>query len=237
LALCALLSGAIVLPAAADGHPPLLRVYGPGGPHKALTECAALYQHRSGQPVAVIKGSPEVLARKVREDGDLYYAGAPYMLEQFARRNPGVLNLASLQRLAPRRIGILVRTGNPRRIRELRDLQRSGVTVLEARLEDMTDICAAGRTRPNYTHHVYTGLDGVDAWRNHPEIDAWLTYKSWHALLDEEADFVELPGDLALRFTPIAATSTTRQREAAERFVAFLRSDEARRIFREHGWE
>ena len=74
-------------------------------------------------------------------------------------------------------------------------------------------------------------------WRSRPELDAWVTYKSWHVGLEGEADFIELSGDDAVRFTPAALTRRTPQREAALQFIEFLKSPEARKIFVRHGWE
>jgi len=171
-------------------------------------------------------------------DGDLFFGGADYMLEDFDRRNPGVLDLRSAERLLPRRLGIIVRKGNPLGIRTLGDLQREGVTVMEAALEKVSGYHGARPGAGDADDPVeHTGTEALKAWRSNPGIDAWITYKSWHAVLAVEADFVEIPDESALRFTPIAVTARTPHREAAEKFIAFLKSPEAQRIFREHGWE
>lgn len=70
-----------------------------------------------------------------------------------------------------------------------------------------------------------------------PELDAWVTYKSWHVGLEEETDFIEIPGAHALRYTPVALTTRTPHRREARQFIAFLKSPEARSIFVAHGWE
>ena len=56
-------------------------------------------------------------------------------------------------------------------------------------------------------------------------------------MLAAEADFIEIPDERALRFTPIAITAATPHREKAAKFIAFLKTPEARRIFAEHGWD
>lgn len=237
--LAALLVAVSATGAAADVPHTALRVYGPGGPHEALSKCATRYRELHGEVVLVYKAGPGgSLSRHVAMDGDLYYGGADFMLEEFARSNPGVLDLQTVERLHPRRVGIVVRRGNPLGIRGLEDLYRTDVSVLKASLERVSDfhdeeLC------PNASPHpeTHSGSDALKAWRSHPEIDAWITYRSWHAVLAQEADFVEIPDDSAVRFTPIAITAATPHREAAEKFIAFLKSPEARRIFREHGWE
>lgn len=216
----------------------VLRAYGPGGPHHVLLECAELFRKKHGVAVAVIKASPAELDEKVGEDGDIYIGGAEYMLDDFVRENPGVLDTDTVENLYQRRIGVVVRKGNPLNIRGSACLQREDVDLLVARLENMTPFHAPRRgLLGNVRRLVHSGQEGVDAWRSSPELDAWVTYKSWHVWLEEESDFVEISGDRALRFTPVALTRRTPHREAASQFITFLKSPEARRIFVEHGWE
>lgn len=217
---------------------PVLIAYGPGGPHHVLRECADAFRERHGVAVAVVKGSPRELDRKIKEDGDLYFGGAEYMLEDFVRRNPGVLDLHSAEKLYPRRIGVVVRKGNPLNIKGWECLGRRDVDLLGVDLENMAEVAASHRVGwDNVRRKVYTGQEGVAAWRSFPDLDAWVTYKSWHVELGEESEFVALFGEKTLRFTPIALTSRTRNREAAMQFISFLKSPEAREIFVRHGWE
>lgn len=215
----------------------VLRLYGPGGPHHVMEECAQIYQERHGVKVVVSKAFPHELEQKIRVDGDIYYGGAEYMLEGFNRHNPGVLDMTSVEKLHPRRIGILVRKGNPLSILESADLGQKGVDLLDVKLENMRGFHG---TLSDQSHNIrrfeYTGQQGVNAWRSAPEIDAWVTYKTWHKELEEESDFIEIPGDGALRYTPIALTSGTTNRQEAIKFISFLKSPEARKIFEEHGW-
>jgi accessory colonization factor AcfC len=224
--------------AAADLTQAPLRVYGPGGPHEVLLECAARYRELHGRAVEVLKGGPGRLDRLAPQDGDLYYGGAEFMLEDFDRRNPGVLDLQTVELLYPRRVGIIVRKGNPLGIRGLEDLGRDGIRVMKASRESMHEFHgrtpAAGRSG---FLEPYSGRDALKEWRSDRGIDAWITYKSWHTIIAADADFVEIPDDGALRFTPVAITTRTSNRQEAERFIAFLKSREAARIFKEHGWE
>lgn len=232
--LCALLP----LPARADQPHTGLRLYGPGGPREVLSECAFLYQALHGEQVTVYRHGPSTMGQRVAEDGDIYFGGAEFMLEDFARANPGVLDLETVERLRPRRLGIIVRKGNPLGIRGPADLQRPGLNVLKASLERVSEFHGETLAADGSVHPVvHRGEDGVRAWRTNPDIDAWITYRSWHVVLAAEADFVEISGDRALRFTPIAITAATPHRGQAERFIAFLRSPEARRIFATHGWD
>ena len=216
----------------------VLRVYGPGGPHHVLQACADLYRQRYDQDVAVIKALPYDLERKLVEDGDIYYGGAEYMLEDFDRLNPGVLNMTTVEKLHPRRVGIIVRKGNPLGIKGIDELSREGVDLLDVKLENMRHFYGdADDELANVRRLEYTGRQGFMAWSKYPEIDAWVTYRSWHALLAADEGFIEITGDNALRYTPVAITQRTPYRQEALAFIAFLKSDEARQIFAEHGWD
>jgi accessory colonization factor AcfC len=214
-----------------------LRVYGPGGPHHVIEECAEMFQLKHGINVEVVKALPHNLEQRLREDGDLYYGGAEYMLDRFDRRNPGVLDMTSVENLHPRRIGIVVRKGNPLSIDSVEDLKQDEVGILDVKLENMRHFHGdASGLSYNIRRFEYTGKQGADAWLDAPEIDAWVTYKTWHLTLQEESDFVEIPGDDGLRFTPVALTQRSFKRQEAIQFIAFLKSEEARRVFEQHGW-
>lgn len=214
-----------------------LRVYGPGGPHRVLEECADLFEEKHGLTVLVNKALPHDLERRLREDGDIYYGGAEYMLTEFDSRNPGLLDMTTAENLHPRRIGVVVRAGNPRNINSAEDLQQEGLHLLDVKLENMRHFHGEqpGVSR-NVRRFEYTGQQGMAAWRSSPEIDAWVTYRSWQKLLAHEAEFVELPGESGLRYTPMALTHRTPLRDEARLFIDFLKSDEARRVFEGHGW-
>jgi len=187
--------------------------------------------------VIITKALPHDLGRRLREDGDIYFGGAEYMLENFVQDHPNIIDVTSVQRLSPRRIGIIVRKGNPHNIQSANDLHKECVDILDVKLENMrlfhgAPECCSSHIRSS----VYTGKQGISTWKDRPEIDAWVTYKSWHNLIKEESEFIEIPGDYALRFTPIALTKRTSLRQEAELFIDFLKSEEARLIFQKHGW-
>jgi len=214
-----------------------LYVYGPGGPHHVIKECAERFRDRHGVNVAVIKAMPSELERRLSQNGDIYFGGAEYMLEDFHQRNPDVLDMTSVTYLHPRRIGILVRKGNPLEIRGIEDLTRRDVDLLDVKLENMRTFHSEdGALSTNVWSLQYTGQQGVEAWLGSHEIDAWVTYRSWHVHLMDESDFIEIPGEHGIRYTPIAVTHNTPLRQEALNFINFLTSEEGRLIFEDHGW-
>ena len=239
--LAALLAGLLFLftanSAFSDTPTNSLRVYGPGGPHKVLEECAQLFTEKHGTEVIVKKALPHDLDDLVTKRGDIYYGGAPYMLEEFNNRNPGVLNQDSVEHLYPRQIGIVVRKGNPYGIMGLECLTRDGVGLLDVKLENMRQLHGVFDDNiKNLESMVYTGRQGLNEWLSNRDIDAWVTYRSWYFHLEDEAEFVEISKEKALRSTPIALTNHTRYPLEANNFIEFLKTDEAYKIFQKHGW-
>jgi len=82
------------------------------------------------------------------------------------------------------------------------------------------------------------GKEAHDMWPQRTDIDAWITYRSWHVKLGDSSGFVRLPpGERLLRATPIAVASLSRRRDEARAFIEFLKSDRGHQIFRKWGWE
>ena len=115
----------------------VLRVYGPGGPHHAIQECADIFGQSSQTKIEVLKALPFDIEQRLPLDGDIYYGGAEYMLEKFNKTNPGVLRIDTMEKLAPRQIGIIVRKDNPLNIKGTADLNRPGIDLLDVKLENM----------------------------------------------------------------------------------------------------
>ena len=222
-----------------------LRVYGPGGPAEPLKECAAAFTKQTGTAVEVTAGPEAQWLAKALQDADVVYGGAEYMLTQTALAHPGFLDEKSRGSLYAREAAVLVRPGNPRRIRRLQDLTRPGVRLLDVNgagqlgmPEDMarTSDLIAGLQR-NVVRSVKSSAEAVALWQQQPEaFDAWITYASWQLRLPGSAR-VRLPrAQRVSRGTPVALTTRTTQAAAAQQFVVFLQSEKGHAIFRKWGW-
>jgi accessory colonization factor AcfC len=212
-----------------------LRVVGPGGPYEAMVECAEAFSRSRNVPVEVIKGPPE---RWLDWRADLIYGGFPSMLTSLAEAHPEALDPNEVHELYQRRIGLLVRRGNPRHLLTLADLADPNIEVLDVQLEQMEEF--QGRVpglRQRLAASVRTGEEGLRAWRAKPELDAWITFESWYRATSGETDFIPLPEDIgAVRPTVIALTRWTARRTLALEFISFLRSPRAHDLFRRRGW-
>jgi len=168
------------------------------------------------------------------------------MLTDFMLRHPGLVDPTTRVSLYVRPAGILVRKGNPRNIKSLADLGREGLRLLDVngagQLGLWEDLAGARGLIPKIQKNIALSVpntaEAIDRWKAMPELDAWITYESWHLRLREHTDLVRLPEkDRVYRGTPVALTTICRQRDLALRFIDFLKTEEAHRIFRKWGWK
>lgn len=108
-----------------------LRVYGPGGPLAAMKEAAVRFGRERGVEVHVTGGPEGQWIDRAKQDADLIYGGAEYMLSQFVMKHPDLVDASTREELYVRASGILVRKGNPKKIKTLDDLARPGIRLLD----------------------------------------------------------------------------------------------------------
>lgn len=215
-----------------------LMIYGPGGPYKPMTECAAAFSRKASIPVEVVKGTPQQWIDRAVADADLIYGGAEYMLEDFISAYPDMIDVPTLINLYARIVGVVVSKDNPFNVRCLADLARQHIKILSVELEKMEELQNRHQgIRENISISVLTGEEGAKQWLDGPPPDAWITYESWHVQLRDHSDFVSLPDEETIyRYTPIALSIKSRQRKPAQDFINFIKSDEGREIFHRWGW-
>ena len=231
--------------AAAEPAPTALRVYGPGGPLTPVRACAERFARARGVKVVVDGGPEERWYEKALQDGDVVFGAAEHTLSDLMRRRPGFVDAGTRTSLYDRRAAILVRRGNPKKLRGLKDLGGRGVKLLDVNGAGQAGLWEdlAGRQglipalQRNIVLSVSNTAEAIAAWRDRPEIDAWITFASWHDRVRDEADLVELPvSERLYRGTPVALTVRTGQRELGLAFIDFLRSEECHALFRSAGW-
>jgi accessory colonization factor AcfC len=225
---------------------PVLHVYGPGGPLGPMQECADLF-NRANQVKVVVTASPEPQwFAEAQMDADLIFGGADYMLTDFALRQPAMLDEKSRVELYVRPAGILVRKGNPKKIKSLADLAQPGIRILDVngagQLGLWEDLAGRAGLIPGIQKNIVTSVrnsvQAVDQWRSDPTLDAWITYESWQYRLTEVTDLVRLPEAQRLyRGTPIAIAKTAPNRALAEKFIGFLQTAQAHAVFQKWGWK
>ena len=96
-----------------------LHVYGPGGPQAAMEDCAKVFSKKYSFPVKITAGPEDKWMDNAKQNADVIFGGAEYMLTQFATKHKGFLDSTTTTELYKRAAGILVRKGNPKKIKTL----------------------------------------------------------------------------------------------------------------------
>jgi accessory colonization factor AcfC len=129
-----------------------LHVYGPGGPLPAMREAAAAFGRRRGVVVEVTAGPTAQWLDRARRDADVIFSGSEHMMTDFVGQlkasDSTAIDESTITPLYLRPAAILVRKGNPRRIRRFEDLLNPGVKVLVVQGAGQTGMWedVAGRT-------------------------------------------------------------------------------------------
>ena len=142
---------------------------------------------------------------------------------------------------------INVPRGNPKKIQELADLARPGVSIGIGRpdtvcvglyaVEILEKNGLAATVRPNIKTNVEScekvaqlaALGMVDA------VLGWSVFSSWNP--DKIETIALKPAEIPrIGYIPIALSSAPKNPDAARQFIAFLKSDEGRAIFKKWGY-
>ncbi|MEO5567940.1 MAG: substrate-binding domain-containing protein [Gemmatimonadaceae bacterium] len=257
-----LLVGAVAFaPAAAGGQAPsspaeTLFVYGPGGPLPAMIEAGAAFGRQHGMHVKVTGGPTPQWLVAGRANADVIFSGAENMMTDYVRQlgdsvaglQPGRIDERTIRPLYLRPVAILVRPGNPKRIRRFEDLLRPGMKVLVVQGAGQTGLWedVAGRTgdiavvrafRANIGAIAGNSAEAKNRWTQDSTMDAWLIWNIWQVANPTLADVVAVAERWRIyRDAGVALTVKGRDRAHARAFAAFLESPAGVSIFKRWGW-
>lgn len=226
----------------------ILNAYGPGGPAPAMKEAAAAFEKKAGIKVNVTAGPTSHWLNKAKADADLVFSGSETMMTDFVYAMDGQLSHFKVTPLYLRPLSILVRPGNPKKIRGVDDILKPGIKVLVVNgagqngvWEDMAgrkgDIGTVIALRKNIVAYAKNSAEARQAWNDNKDIDAWLIWNIWQVATPHLADVVPIERDyLIYRDSGIAITQRAEGKQSAKAFVDYLLSDEGAKIFAKWGW-
>ena len=222
-----------------------LLLYCGAGIRPPVDELVETFRQKFGIKIVTDYAGSEMLLSKIRivRRGDLYLPGDKHYVEQ-ADRADIILSQRSVCYWVP---SILVQKGNPKEIRELKDLLKPGIKLGLGN----PGVCAIGRT----SKRILAKND--IAWR---EIEEILVFQSltvnelgmqiqakaldavivWDAMAQYYSEYGdEIP--IAVEKNVVSAVDIgvlkfTRDRELAEKFVDFLTSETGKKIFEKHNY-
>ena len=236
----------MIVPGSIQAQKDTLYVYGPGGPFAPVDECAKIFGQKNNIFVKVTAGPEDRWIDKAKQNADLIYGGAEYMLTSFSMKHPNFIDTNSRTELYKRGAAILVRPGNPKHIRSMKDLTKAGINILDVngagQLVLWEDIAGkqnliAGIQKNIKQSFGNTAL-GIEAWKADKSFDAWINYESWHYRLKDITLLVKIPNSINVyRGTPIANTTFSKNKEWSAKFIAFMKTKEGHNIFKKWGWE
>lgn len=235
-----------------------LFVYGPGGPLPAMKEAAAAFERTHGVAVQVTGGPTPPWLDRARTNADVVFSGAENMMTDYIKLlgdtaggrapQPGRIDESTIVPLYLRPVAMLVRPGNPKRIRRFEDLLRPGVKVLVVQGAGQNGLWedVAGRTGDIRVVRAFRRNIGAVAensgvakqrWIDDRSFDAWLIWNVWQVANPTLADVVPVAERWRIyRDAGVALTMKGRDRTAARDFARFLQSHDGAHIFAKWGW-
>lgn len=230
------------------GAAEIIRVYGPGGPLPAVKEAATAFEKKTGVRVEVTGGPTDKWIASALENADVVYSGSETMMTDFVYAMNGAIDNRDVYPLYLRPLAMLVKPGNPKKIRQFSDMTKPGVKVLVVNGAGQNGVWedAAGRLgnietvralRNNIVFYARNSAEAKDYWINHPDTDVWLIWNIWQVSNPELADAVPIESEYVIyRDTAVALTRSGKTRQAAIDFTSFLKSADGKAIYRKWGW-
>ncbi len=226
----------------------VLYVYGPGGPYPAMKEAGEIFGKQLNVKMEVAAGPTNQWIEKAKKDADIIYSGAEYMMTDFIFAMEGRIDETTVTPLYLRPSSILVRPGNPKKIKDFPDLFRPGTKILvvngsgQAGLwEDIAgkdgDIETVKKFRKNIAAYAPNSGLAKKMWVENKDFDAWLIWNIWQIANPDLADLVPMSKKyVRYRDCGIALTKQGKDKELAKKFYDFVQSEEGARIFAKWGW-
>jgi accessory colonization factor AcfC len=234
---------------AAEKSAAVLRAYGPGGPAPAMREAATVFGAKKKIRVEIIAGPTAAWKDRAMKDADLIFSGSEYMMTDFVQKDlPGLIDPRTIRTLYLRPSAILVRPGNPKGIKGIRDVAKPGIKILVVQGAGQVGMWedVAGRTgdvrlvdgvRRNIGQFAPNSAEAKKLWNSDPSFDAWLIWAIWRKEGPASADLVNTePENTIYRSCGIAITNRSEQKALAKEFCDFLQSVEGQKIFVKWGW-
>jgi accessory colonization factor AcfC len=227
----------------------VLRAYGPGGPAPAMREAAKVFGEKKGIKVEITPGPTPTWKDQAMKDADLIFSGSEYMMTDFVQKDlPGLIDTSTIRTLYLRPSAILVRPGNPKGIKGIRDLAKPGVRILVVQGAGQVGMWedVAGRTgnvklvdevRRNIGFFAPNSAEAKKLWAGDLTYDVWLIWTIWQKESPASADLINIePENTIYRSGGIAITNRSEKRVMGKEFADFLQSATGQAIFVKWGW-
>lgn len=229
-----------------------INLYGPGGPHTALVEIAKEYKEKTGEEVKVNFGPQKSWNDKAKMNADILFGASEQSALAIANDHKENFDLHQIEPMYFRRAIILVKKGNPKNIKGLKDLadKKVGIIVPEGKGESNTSGTGVwedmiGRTKDinkvkNFRNNIISFTPNSGAARKmfleDKNVDAWITWIDWAKSNPNYGDVVEIEKELVV-YRDFNMVPSKNADKKVHDFMDFVKSDRGRKIFQKYGWE
>lgn len=221
-----------------------LIVHAGAGIRPPLDELGALFDKKNGVKVEYnYKGSGCLLADICfSKRGDVYIPGETFYVKQAQER--GFIETSRV--VAQMATVVIVQKGNPKRIAGLKDLTRQGlriglgdpkaVAAGRAATETLVKAGILKQVEPNVVMGALNVVElGIGVKLRH--LDAAIVWDATAHLFRDDVEILTLPDEWRVDTPiPVAVLKFSAHPDDAKRFMEFLASDEAAKIFLKHGY-
>jgi accessory colonization factor AcfC len=228
-------------PAPDKTGPVSLRAYGSGVTVPAMREAALVFGKQRGVIVNITAGPVQTWKKQAIRDADLIFADSEYMMNSFAQRDlPAIIDTMTIRTLSIHPSAILVRTGNPKGIKGIKDLGKPGIKILvvaapggSGGMWEEAARSAGGNKlvdeiRANIGYYAESNMEAKSLCLSEPGCDALLALTPGQT---KNLKVITAQEDAIYRSCVIAVTHRSMQKALAEEFVNFIKSPEGQAIF------
>ncbi|HGG6426848.1 TPA: substrate-binding domain-containing protein [Salmonella enterica subsp. enterica serovar Kottbus] len=228
-----------------------INLYGPGGPHTALQEAAALYTQKTGVQVTVHYGPQAKWNEDAGKNADILFGASEQSALAIVRDHKDRFSEQDIEPLYLRKSILLVKKGNPKNIRGVEDLTRPGIGIIvndgggtsntsgTGVWEDIAgrkgNIDTVSGIRKNIILFAPNSGTARRALESREEADVWITWADWAASNPGIGDVVEISPDYAIWRDMNITVRKDADRDIRQ-FAKWLHSDEAAPAFTKYGW-
>ncbi len=221
--------------------PLVLRAYGSGVTVPAMREAALVFGKQRGSIVNITAGPVQTWKKQAIRDADLIFADSEYMMNSFVQRDlPAIIDTMTIHTLSIHPSAILVRTGNPKGIKGIKDLGKPGIKILVVAApeggggmwEDAARSAGGNKLvdeiRANIGFYADSNMEAKSLCLSEPGCDALIAITPGQT---KSLKVITAQEDAIYRSSVIAVTNRSMQKALAEEFANFIESPEGQAIF------
>jgi len=226
-----------------------IHIYGPGGPFPAMREVANLFEKKHDIKIIITKGPMKKWETQAKLNADLFFSGSENMMTSIVNNFQNEVNDDTVYPLFYRKSGLIVRKGNPKKIQDIKDLEKPNLNIMvvnEAGLigvwEDifgkLKNMDSFRKIRSNIISYADNSAIAEKNWKENKNIDVWVTWNIWQISNSENSDFINLKDKYTIyRDCGILLSKNGENEEKTKLFYEFLKSKESEIVFNKWGWK